>query len=52
MSLDLEISRGRFLNARLGVKGNQNAVRSFGTSARVAALSVSMSELLGLCLIF
>src|SRR5271156_5938591 len=32
MSLAREMSRGFFLNARLGVKGSQNASRSFGTS--------------------
>jgi hypothetical protein len=36
MSFDLEISRGRFLNARFGVNGSQNAERSLGTSARSA----------------
>src|SRR5271168_1020557 len=33
MSLEREMSRGFFLNARLGVNGSQNASRSLGTSA-------------------
>src|ERR1700722_13824263 len=36
MSFDFAIIRGRFLNARLGVNGNQNAAKSLGT-ARAAA---------------
>jgi len=39
MSFDFEISRGRFLNARFGVKGSQNASRSLGT-ARAAAVDL------------
>ena len=36
MSLAREMSRGFFLKARLGVNGNQNALKSLGTSARWA----------------
>src|ERR1700677_2280847 len=41
MSFDLEIIRGRFLNARLGVNGSQNAARSLGT-ARAAAVDIGL----------
>jgi len=56
MSLAREMSRGFFLKARLGVNGSQNALKSFGTSARwaggftavaVVIGSVSKSALLG-----
>jgi hypothetical protein len=39
--LEREISRGRFLNARFGVNGIQNAARSLGTSARGAAADMA-----------
>jgi hypothetical protein len=48
MSFDLEINRGRFLNARLGVNGIQNAARSLGISARAAGLCIlSLQNLIG-----
>src|SRR4051812_31810508 len=45
MSFARAISRGAFLNARFGVKGTQNASRSFGTVAtgRVASDIVLLS---------
>src|ERR1700733_10208922 len=41
MSLAREMSRGFFLKARLGVNGSQNALKSFGTSARGAGLTAA-----------
>src|ERR1700677_4763736 len=41
MSFDFAIIRGRFLNARLGVNGSQNAARSLGT-ARAAAVDIGL----------
>src|SRR5271165_3000577 len=41
MSLEREMRRGRFLKARLGVNGSQNASRSLGTSARAGASAVA-----------
>src|SRR5271168_1360860 len=41
MSFDFAINRGRFLNARLGVNGSQNAARSLGT-ARAAAVDIGV----------
>jgi hypothetical protein len=39
MSLAREMSRGFFLKERLGVNGSQNALKSFGASARGAGLT-------------
>jgi hypothetical protein len=41
MSFEREMSRGRFLKERFGVNGSQKAARSFGTSARKAALALA-----------
>src|SRR5208337_783788 len=41
MSLERAMSRGRFLKARFGVNGSQNAARSLGTSARTAGLGLA-----------
>src|ERR1700722_5661465 len=41
MSMAGEMSRGFFLKARLAVNGIQNALKSFGTSARGAAFTAA-----------
>src|SRR5271167_4989203 len=41
MSLARAMSRGRFLKARFGVNGSQKASRSFGMSARAAAVGLT-----------
>src|SRR3974390_2066728 len=47
MSFDFAMSRGRFLNARFGVNGSQNAARSFGTSARATDVGFNVVVMRG-----
>src|ERR1700688_2638016 len=47
MSLAREMSRGFFLKARLGVNGSQNALKSFGTSARWAGGFTAVAVVIG-----
>ena len=47
MSLAREMSRGRFLKARLAVKGIQYALKSFGTSARWAGGFTAVAVVIG-----
>ena len=47
MSLARETRRGFFLKARLGVNGSQNALKSFGTSARWAGDFTAVAVVIG-----
>ena len=51
MSLAREMSRGLFLKARLGVNGSQNALKSFGTSARWAGGFTAVAVVIGIGLL-